>query len=119
MTRDPVIACRFEDDDPMVRACAPEQPETVAERQEWMEIATGSVLPVKRVRDGYIDLGSDSYTLVLSPESLRAGWVCTDLPPLTPATEINVDDWVRDVREQTAELQNLTRRAENDHSESL
>lgn len=81
--------CHFEDDDPLVRACAPEQPEMVAVGQEWMEITTGNVLPVKRVHDGYVDLGHESYTVVLTPHQLRANWVCIDLPPLPSVAHIS------------------------------
>lgn len=83
---DQVFACDFSDDaDPLARACAPEQPETVEVGQSWMRLADGNTLPVKRVwrcrsRGIQIDLGSESLTVILAERALRREWVCIDPP---------------------------------------
>lgn len=90
-----IFACKLTDAD-LVRACAPEQPETIEIGQNWMRLETGSELPVKRVREDYIDLGGQSYTVIVSPATLRSEWVCTDLPPLPPVASIQETSGARE-----------------------
>lgn len=73
------FGCKITDAD-MVRACAPEQPERVAVGQEWMDVETGSILPVKAIQGDHISLGGSSYTHVLTEKLLRREFVCTDPP---------------------------------------
>lgn len=80
---DTVFACDFSDDpDPLARACAPEQPETVEVGQQWMCVETGQTYPVKDVNGGGVDvdLGSDSYTILTEERFLRRDYVCVDAP---------------------------------------
>ncbi len=77
--RDAAFACSLTDAD-LVKACAPEQPGEVKVGQEWMRCSDGNVLPVKRVRDEYIDLGVTGLTVVLPVRALRDEWVCIDPP---------------------------------------
>lgn len=78
---DEVFACKLSHAD-LVRGLAPPQPEAVAVGQVWMRCEDGASLPVKAVRDGFVDLGGSSYTMVLSLASLLADWVCTDPSPV-------------------------------------
>jgi hypothetical protein len=48
--------------------------------QEWMHVETGSILPVKQVREDYIDLGGERYTLVCTREMLWAERVLVPEP---------------------------------------
>jgi len=45
-----------------------------------MDVTSGTVLPVKALRNGYINLGGQSYTKVVSEETLRREFVCVDPP---------------------------------------
>lgn len=81
------FACKITDRD-YLAAFAPEQPDEIVVGQNWMRASDGVELPIKRVRETFVDLGSDSYTVVLSADALREEWVCTDLSPLPPVASI-------------------------------
>lgn len=76
---DSVFACELDDSD-LVRARAPEQPDEVKVGQEWMNLRTGSIYPVKALRGWCIDLGSEAFTIVLDAAKLRQDYVCIDAP---------------------------------------
>lgn len=91
------FGCTITDAD-IVRAWGPEQPEEVKVGQTWMRCSDGATMAVKRVRtdapnhDGIlVDLGGDSYTVIVGSRTLREEWVCVDLPELTPVTELRRD----------------------------
>lgn len=74
-----IFGCTLDDDD-LVRACGPEQPAKVKVGQKWMNVQTGDTYPVKRAYRGLVDLGSVSYTIIVTEDVLRSGYVCTDPP---------------------------------------
>ena len=81
-----IFACQLTDAD-LVRACGPEQPETVEVGQRWMNMETGQSYPVKSVNydviqkeDVLVILGSDRYAIGMTARDLRRNYVCTDPP---------------------------------------
>jgi hypothetical protein len=83
------FSCQITDRD-YLAAFAPEQPEEIKVGQEWMHAPDGATFPITRVVDGQVDLGHDSYMLVISLRQLRDEWVCIDLPSPEPVGDLDV-----------------------------